>query len=182
LSKSEDVAYEAWKRSHNITDKKSSTGGGFLERLRGGVKARIDEQTADMNQRISDPKGWRQKHHELDIDSNRKRIKELELENRIANLNAKKARSERDYRRYTEPASSGGGYDMPLFDMGAGGGMGGGGGSLFDLSSGMGGGGGKDVPLFDLGSGFGGDKPRKKKANKKKKGSSGSGIHIHINK
>jgi hypothetical protein len=152
---------------------------GLLERLKGGVSSRINEKTADFNQRINDPGAWREKQHNIKIANDSKRVKELQLETKLARLEASKARSQASSRKYA-PAPSYGGDAPPLFDMGSGVG---GGGDLFDLSGGFGGSskGGKknEVPLFDFG--MGGPAPKKHKKNKKAKKNNG-GIHIHINK
>jgi hypothetical protein len=171
-----------WAAHRGRTTTASTTGSkpaGLLERLKGGVSSRINEQKADFNQRINDPKGWREKQHNLKLESDSRRVKELTLESKLARLEASKARSQASARKYA-PAPSGN-YDAPLFDMGGGSG----GGSLFDLGGGfdsdLKGGRKGEVPLFDFGMG-GPSKPKKHKKNKKSKKNNGSGIHIHINK
>ncbi len=167
MSKSDDIALEGWRKSHGITPK--SNNGGFISRLGRGVKARIDERISDLNQRIEHPKEWREKHHKEILANNSMRISELKQEAKIAKYQASKARSENMSRRYAPSYDSGGGAG--IFDLG-----GGGGGDLFDLGDGGGGLGGSSVPLFDLGFG---EKPKKKRANKKSK-NNGKGVHIHI--
>ncbi len=178
MSESDDIQLKGWQRSHGITPKSN---GGFISRLKSGVKSRIDERVEDLNQRIEHPQEWREKHHKENVESMGRQIKELKLQSKIDRLNANRSKSQATIRKNTPSYDMGGGG--ALFDMGTGGGSG-----LFDL--GGGGGGGSSVPLFDMGTGGGaglfdmgvGTKPKKKKANKKTKKGSGKGIHIYVNR
>lgn len=181
MSESDDIQLKGWQRSHGIMPKSN---GGFIGRLKSGVKSRIDERVEDLNQRIEHPKEWREKHHKESVESMGRQIKELKLQSKIDRLNAGRSRSQATIRKNTPSYDMGiGGSGGGLFDLG-----GGGGGGLFDL--GGGGGSGSSVPLFDLETGGGsglfdmgmGSKPKKKKANKKNKSNNSKGIHIHIGK